>query len=151
MNNQKTAQLSSTRWQPSAPLWQRAPHTQADGASLADLMMLIPGLKRYTEGQSAHLQRKLEAVIEEFGERVVFADINLKLNVIWITVLPEPGLCREVAVAIRKRIPEAVMVGNQLKSTTTEIQTNGWPRWIFWMKRIVSKARVKALPHRPTE
>ncbi|MES9926997.1 MAG: hypothetical protein ABW158_02690 [Candidatus Thiodiazotropha sp. 6PDIVS] len=146
MNRQKTAALSQSRWQPSAPLWQRAPNKQADGAALADLMMLIPGLKDYSEVKFIHLQKMLEAVVSEFGEKIVFTDINLKLNVVWVTVLPEPGLCREVALAIRKRVPEAVMVGNQLKSTTTELRVNRWHGWLRLMKRILVSQKAKLLP-----
>ncbi|MCG7870806.1 MAG: hypothetical protein JAZ11_01740 [Candidatus Thiodiazotropha lotti] len=149
MDNPKTTALSTSHWQPSAPLWQRAPNKQADGAPLADLMMLIPGLKHYSEAQINHMQSLLEEVLRVFGEKIVFTDINLKLNVIWVTVLPEPGLCREVALAIRDRIPEAVMVGNQLKSTTTELQLGSWRSWAMVIKRIVSKQTLKTLPHEP--
>ncbi|MEW8496573.1 MAG: hypothetical protein AB2604_22455 [Candidatus Thiodiazotropha taylori] len=149
MDRPKTTAPSTSRWQPSAPLWQRAPNKQADGAPLADLMMLIPRLKHYSEVQINHLQSMLEEVLIEFGEKIVFTDINLKLNVIWVTVLPEPGLCREVALAIRKRVPEAVMVGNQLKSTTTELQSGGWRNWAMLIKRIVSKQATITLPHKP--
>ncbi|MCG8486233.1 MAG: hypothetical protein MI756_02065 [Chromatiales bacterium] len=149
MDIPKTTSPSTSRWQPSAPLWQRAPNKQADGASLADLMMLIPGLKHYSEVQLNHMQSMLEEVLSVFGEKIVFTDINLKLNVIWVTVLPEPGLCREVALAIRERIPEAVMVGNQLKSTTTELQLGGWRSWAMLIKRIVSKQGIKILPQAP--
>ncbi|MES9942574.1 MAG: hypothetical protein ABW104_13870 [Candidatus Thiodiazotropha sp. 6PLUC2] len=147
MTKQKTTALSHTRWQPSAPLWQRAPNKQENGTSLADLMMLIPGLKHYSDVKLVHLQKMLEEVVREFGEKIVFTDINLKLNVVWVTVLPEPGLCREVALAIRERIPEAVMVGNQLKSTTTEIQANGWQAWSEFIKKILWKQHTKALPY----
>ncbi|MCG7922731.1 MAG: hypothetical protein N0C81_00635 [Candidatus Thiodiazotropha lotti] len=149
MDIPKTTSPSTSRWQPSAPLWQRAPNKQADGAPLADLMMLIPRLKHYSEVQINHLQRMLEEVLKEFDEKIVFTDINLKLNVIWVTVLPEPGLCREVALAIRKRVPEAVMVGNQLKSTTTELQAGGWRNWAMLIKRAVLKRSVKTLPQEP--
>jgi hypothetical protein len=146
MDKQRTTSPSTSRWQPSEPLWQRAPARQADGAPLADLMMLVPHLKHYSEVQLNHLQSMLEKVRQEFGEKIVFTDINLKLNVLWVTVLPEPGLCREVALAIRKRIPEAVMVGNQLKSTTTELQTSGWRGWVHLVKRVVKRRQIKTLP-----
>jgi hypothetical protein len=147
MENQKTNSPSTSRWQPAEPLWQRAPNRQADGASLADLMMLIPRLKHYSEVQINHLHKMLEEVLAEFGEKIVFTDINLKLNVIWLTVLPEPGLCREVALAIRERIPEAVMVGNQLKSINSELQPTGWRGWATLLRRVVMKRRIGMLAH----
>ncbi|MCG7955838.1 MAG: hypothetical protein JAY91_09980, partial [Candidatus Thiodiazotropha endolucinida] len=69
MDRPKTTSPSTSRWQPSAPLWQRAPNKQADGAPLADLMMLIPRLKHYSEVQINHLQSMLEEVLIEFGEK----------------------------------------------------------------------------------
>jgi hypothetical protein len=109
--------------------------------------MLIPGLKHDSELQFARVKALLESVVKEFGDKVVFADINLKLNVVWVTVLPEPGLCYEVALAIRERIPEAVMVGNQIKLTTSEIQSSGWQRWIGYMRRLFSRRSGGVLPH----
>jgi hypothetical protein len=114
---------------------------------LADLMMLIPGLKRYSEAQLIRVQILLESVVREFGDKVVFADINLKLNVVWVTVLPEPGLCREVALAIRDRIPEALMVGNQLKSTTTELHAHSWRGWGRHLKRLLFSPMGAKIPH----
>jgi hypothetical protein len=132
-------------------LWQRAPSKQTDGAPLADLMMLIPGLKHYSQLQHARLQTLLESVVREFGDKVVFADINLKLNVIWLTVLPEPGLCREVALAIRERIPEALMVGNQLKSTATELHVRDWRGWGRYLKRLLIKQMGTRISHAATD
>lgn len=147
MSEQKADALTTFPWQPAGPLWLRAPSRQTDGAPLADLMMLIPGLKHYSEPQFTRVRALLETVVREFGDKVVFADINLKLNVVWVTVLPEPGLCREVALAIRDRIPEAVMVGNQLKSNASELQVGGWQVWVRYMRRLLSGqlVRVKSL------
>ncbi|MEJ2620558.1 MAG: hypothetical protein P8163_09920 [Candidatus Thiodiazotropha sp.] len=146
MDKNKTTQPSPSHWQPSAPLWQRAPHKQANGAPLADLMMLVPRLKHYPEVPIIDIQNKLEEALKEFGEKIVFADINLKLKVIWVTVLPEAGLCREVALAIRARIPDAVMVGNQLKANPTDLQLSGWQSWAQRVKRALIKQDSKALP-----
>jgi hypothetical protein len=147
MGTQKTEPLTTSLWQPAGPLWQRAPSKQTDGAPLADLMMLIPDLKHYSELRFSHVKSLLESVLREFGDKVVFTDINLKLNVVWVTVLPEPGLCREVALAIRERIPEAVMVGNQIKLTTSELQSGGWQGWIRYMRGLFLRQLDGALPH----
>jgi hypothetical protein len=150
MEKLKTALPTQFRWQPAGPLWQRAPSKQADGAPLADLMMLIPGLKHYTPLQLTRLQSHLESVVTEFGKKIVFSDINLKLNVVWVTLLPEPGLCHEVALAIRKRIPEAVMVGNQLKTTSKKLKAQGWRGWRSYMKRVLLRQSSKAILHKLT-
>jgi hypothetical protein len=134
-------------WQPASRLWQHAPSKQADGAPLADLMMLIPGLKHHPHLQLVHVQKALDSVVKTFGDKVVFADVNLKLNVVWVTVLPEPGLCREVALAIREHIPEAVMVGNHIKSISTELQVDRWWGWIHNIKRRLRKRLGKITAH----
>jgi hypothetical protein len=142
--------LSASCWKPCSPLWQRAPSQHTDGTPLADLMMLIPGLKYYSELHFTHVQALLDSVVKEFGDKVVFADINLKLNVVWVTVLPEPGLCREVALAIRDRIPEAVMVGNQLKSINTELHVHGWRDWTRHLRRLLFKQKDVRIPQAAT-
>ncbi|MCG8488084.1 MAG: hypothetical protein MI756_11510, partial [Chromatiales bacterium] len=71
MDIPKTTSPSMFRWQPSAPLWQRAPNKQADGTPLADLMMLIPGLKHYSEVQLNHMQSMLEEVLSVFDKKIV--------------------------------------------------------------------------------
>jgi hypothetical protein len=109
-------------------------------------MMLIPRLKYYPEVQIIDMQNKLDEALKEFGEKIVFADINLKLNVIWVTVLPEAGLCREVALAIRTRIPDAVMVGNQLKANSIDLQLSGWRGWSRRVKQLLIKQDREALP-----
>jgi hypothetical protein len=80
MDKLKSTPPSRSRWQPSAPLWQRAPNKLANGAALADLMMLIPHLKRHSDAQLNHLQRQLEEVFITFDKKIVFTDINLKLK-----------------------------------------------------------------------
>jgi len=43
----------------------------------------------------------------------VFAEVNLKLNTLWVTVKPVPGICLELAAAIKVRIPEALLVAQK--------------------------------------
>jgi len=43
---------------------------------------------------------------------VHFADLNLRLGLVWISVESRPGLIPQLAAEIRRRIPEAVLVGH---------------------------------------
>ncbi len=54
-------------------------------------MMLIPGLKK---GPSLPIiiRHQLQDVLEGFGDQVLFADINVRLGTIWVTVTSEPGM-----------------------------------------------------------
>jgi hypothetical protein len=43
---------------------------------------------------------------------VVFADLNLKLNLLWVSLRPRPGAISELVAAIRLRVPEALLVAH---------------------------------------
>jgi len=99
---------------PNTPLWQRAPTRGSDGRAISDLMMLIPGLK----DRPGHDLRQTVAVIQQtinhYSHAVVFADLNLHLNVLWISVKPLPGIVLEIATAINASVPEARLVAQKL-------------------------------------
>jgi hypothetical protein len=39
--------------------------------------------------------------------------MNLKLNALWVTVRPIPGICLELPAAIKMQVPEALLVGQK--------------------------------------
>jgi hypothetical protein len=45
----------------------------------------------------------------------VFADMNLRLNVLWVTVRPIPGICLELPAALKTRVPEAMLVAQRVQ------------------------------------
>ncbi len=96
---------------PADPLWKRAPTRDEHGGMLSDFMMLIPRLSRSPRHQQQHIIDKLQQVLEEYRHAVVFADLNFKLNVLWVSVRPLPGICLELPTAINACIPEAKLVG----------------------------------------
>lgn len=93
------------------PLWQRAPTRDSDGRRLADFMMLIPRLGSSSAGEIEHVSRIIRTVLGLFSE-VVFADLNLKLNVLWVSIRPRHGVISEIAAAIRTLVPGAVLVAH---------------------------------------
>ena len=73
-------------------------------------MMIIPGLK--TAGDAAiesHMVR-LRNCLGPFAGNVAYVDLNVRLNLLWISAKPVPGLTRLLVEAIRKVIPEARVV-----------------------------------------
>jgi hypothetical protein len=40
--------------------------------------------------------------------------LNLKLNILWVTVHPVPGICADVAAAIHHRVPEAKLIASKI-------------------------------------
>lgn len=113
---------------PGGDLWRYAPVRDAQGRALCDLMMLIPGLKK---GQNLPIiiRHQLQDVLESFGDQVMFADLNIRLGILWISVTPEPGLCAEVADAIHARIEGARLVGNYVRRPE--------PKKIPWRTRVI--------------
>ena len=97
---------------PGEPLWKRVPTRDETGRLLADFMMLIPKLKSrpnpYIQAAAAYIK----AVLSRHDE-VVFADVNLELNVLWVSHRYRPGLMWEIVSAVRLRLPEAVLVAHQ--------------------------------------
>ena len=121
--------------QEAEPLWRLAPTRQADGRPVADFMMLVPGL-----GQRAPIERdRVSGLIREacscYGEQVVFADVNYRINVLWVSTVASPGLAGRVAEEIRRRVPEALLVGGQLRPTSLPTTAAG-PRAVFqsWLR-----------------
>ncbi len=97
--------------EPGRPLWQIAPTRDSAGHRLTDFMMLIPRLRNRSSGEIEQTSRAIQSVLA-LHQDVVFADLNLKLNLLWISLRPRPGAISELAAAIRLRIPEAVLVGH---------------------------------------
>lgn len=97
--------------QPAPPLWQLAPTRDASGHRLTDFMMLIPRLRSQPPGRIEQTSRDIEAVLALHRD-VVFADLNLKLNLLWVSLRPRDGAITELAAAIRLRVPEAVLVAH---------------------------------------
>jgi hypothetical protein len=46
-------------------------------------------------------------------QQVVFADLNVPLNLLWVTLIPEFGLIATMAEGLRHRIPEARLIGHE--------------------------------------
>ncbi len=95
---------------PSLPLYKRAPREDENGRPLSDFMMIIPKLRQRPEPFIAETVAKIEQVLNRFTHAVVFADLNLKLNVLWVIVRPETRVCWRLPAAINNAVPEAVLV-----------------------------------------
>ena len=96
---------------PAIPLWQLVPTRDSAGRRLTDFMMLIPRLRNRTPAEIEQASRDIQSVLE-LNQDVVFADLNLKLNLLWVSLRPRQGAISELAAAIRLRVPEAVLVAH---------------------------------------
>ncbi len=96
---------------PALPLWQLAPTRDPSGHLLTDFMMLIPRLRTRPPLEIERRSRDIQAVLA-LHQDVVFADLNLKLNLLWVSLRPRHGAISELVAAIRLRVPEAVLVAH---------------------------------------
>ena len=94
------------------PLHERVPTRDAQGARLADFMLLFPGLREQPRLVLREIVLRIQAVLAQFRE-VVFVDLNLPLNLLWVSVRPTPGIVLDIAAAVRGCVPEALLVGQQ--------------------------------------
>jgi len=95
---------------PSEPLYKRLPYADENGKPLTDFMMIIPKLRSRPQHLIQETIGKIERVLERYSHVVVFADLNLKLNVLCVSVRPTPGLCWNLPAEINNEIPEALLV-----------------------------------------
>ena len=95
---------------PAEPLWSHVPTRDTEGQRLSDFMMLIPKLRKQPPSHIQHVLQQIEEVLNLYQHAVVFADLNLRLNVLWVSVKPVPGICLELPAAILDRVPEARLV-----------------------------------------
>lgn len=98
--------------EPGKPLWQVVPTRDEDGRPLCDFMMFIPGLRKKSARYIEAVFRHIQAVLEHYQE-VVFANVNLPINVLWVSLKHRPGLIIEIAAAIKIFVPEAVLVAQK--------------------------------------
>lgn len=94
------------------PLHRRAPTHDEAGRPLSDFMMLIPGLRDWPQARRNDCLAGLHAVLGGFSG-VIFADLNLPLNLLWVSVRNTPGIILHLVAAIQARVPEAKVVGSQ--------------------------------------
>lgn len=99
--------------EPAEPLWKRAPTRGDDGRPLGDFMMIIPGLREKHGAELWSVVDRVEQVLNHYQHAVVFADLNLRLSVLWVTVRPIPRICLDIASAIHFTVPEARLVAQK--------------------------------------
>lgn len=100
------------RWGRGEPLWKVAPKRDAEGRPYVDFMMLAPGLKKRPDHEIEALARVIQGVLARFEEWVVFADLNLKLNILWVSHKYHPGVMAGIVAALRAQAPELKLVAH---------------------------------------
>ncbi len=99
-------------WGQGEPLWKLAPKRDQEGHSYTDFMMLAPALKKRSAHEVECVVQVVQGVLAHFEEWVVFADFNLKLNVLWVSLKYRPGIISEIVAALRAKAPELKLVAH---------------------------------------
>ena len=102
----------SGRWTRGEPLWKLAPKRDSEGRPYVDFMMLAPGIKKRPAHEIECLTRIIQGVLTQFENWVVFADFNLKLNLLWVSLKYRPGIMTEIVAALRAQAPMLKLVGH---------------------------------------
>lgn len=113
-NRHKLVLAAAPAFGPGGPLYERAPTRATAGRPVSDMMLLLPGLKQGLEPVVSRVSAELSAILATFGDQVLFAELNLKLGLLWVTVPGELGLCHQVAESVRAHLPETRVVGGWL-------------------------------------
>jgi hypothetical protein len=96
----------------SEPLRKRAPTVDEDGKAVTDFMVIFPGLRKQPLIQIQRTTQEIHRILGCFSEDVVFAELNLALNLLWVSTKPILGKRFEIAEAIRSSIPSARLVSH---------------------------------------
>lgn len=110
--SQNTLPKEGTKVSPGVPLHEIVPTRDENGKPLSDFMMIIPKLKHQSEAYIQQTLNKLDQVLNYYKEKIVFVDLNMKLNLLWVTIKPIPGLILELSAAIKTQVPEALLVAD---------------------------------------
>jgi len=97
---------------PGEPLYKIAPTRDENGKSFVDFMLIIPKLKKKPQIYIDRTLKDIQMVLSRYSSDVVFANMDLKINCLWVSHKPKPGLCKELTTAIRQYVPEAMLVGD---------------------------------------
>ena len=126
----------------SEPLYRRLPKTDAAGRHLGDFMMLLPGLRDLPRARLDQRLASLQALVDTSDE-IVFADLNLPLNLLWISVNARSGVITEVSARVRQHFPGALLVGH------TALERERRPRAHNLGGRLRRALQLILLPQRP--
>ena len=109
----KTSIKQSIEVYPNEPLWKRVPTHDEHGNMLSDFMMIIPGLNKSNQLEFLNTVNSLNILFTQYHKYVVFIDLNVKLNLLWVSVKSQPGICLELPTMIKNIIPKALLVASK--------------------------------------
>lgn len=114
LDSKKSDELLPTlEYSANTPLWSRVPTKDEDGEYLGDFMMVITGLKKASSEHRKKTINSITQVLAEYSDVVVFADLNMKMSLLWISIKPVKGMMLEIPTAIIQSVPEAKLISDR--------------------------------------
>ena len=98
--------------EPAEPLRKRVPMRDEQGRALNDFMMLFPGLRDQPNHRIEEVVIAIQGVLAHFEHAVIFAELNIRLNLLFVSVRPITGLPFEFADTIQGLVPDAKLVSH---------------------------------------
>lgn len=97
---------------PAEPLWKVVPTRDAEGGPVSDVLMIIPKLKTKPDHHIQDTLANIEFALKRYGNEVLFANLDMKLNTLWVSFKAVPGIYAEIVSSLQTNVPEAVIVGD---------------------------------------
>ncbi|VAW53678.1 hypothetical protein MNBD_GAMMA05-1190 [hydrothermal vent metagenome] len=97
---------------PAEPLYKLAPTRDENGGPVSDLLMIIPKLKTKPEQYIKDTLANIEFALKQFSNEVLFANVDMKLNTLWVSFKAVPGVYGQIVSTLKTNVPEAVIVGD---------------------------------------
>ena len=97
---------------PAEPLWKTVPTRDENGGPVSDILMIIPKLKTRPEQHIKNTLADIEFSLKQFSNEILFANVDMKLNTLWVSFKAVPGVYAEIISTLKINIPEAVLVGD---------------------------------------
>jgi hypothetical protein len=97
---------------PAEPLWKLAPTRDENGGPVSDVLMIIPKLKTKPEQHIKDTLANIEFALKQYKDEVLFANLDMKLNTLWVSFKAVPGVYVDIVSALKASVPEAVLVGD---------------------------------------
>jgi len=97
---------------PAEPLWKSVPTRDENGGPVSDILMIIPKLKTRPEHHIKETLADIEFALKQFSDEILFANVDMKLNTLWVSFKAVPGVYSNIISTLKVNIPEAVLVGD---------------------------------------
>lgn len=97
-----------------SPLWQRVPTRTATGEMVADFIMLIKQLNRASPIEQQTTLDDIHRVLSSYSDFILLVELNLNINLLWVSHVSRPNLGSEIAAAIFHVCPRARLISQRM-------------------------------------